>query len=448
MAFTRRDFLRRGTLFVAMGLTAPTFLTRTVEAMPEFGSSAAANSRKMLVVVQLGGGNDGLNTVVPFGDDAYYQVRPTLGVPRADVLRLTDTIGLHPSLAKLKDRHDAGQLAIVQGVGYPNPNRSHFRSMEIWQTAIPDKVASNGWIGHYLDAQCCGEGAPGVLPAANIGGQAPLALWNEHVLVPSIGSLSTFQFRTEDGEAPDPATSQLETFRRIYAQQTSERVYDEFVRKVGVDAVNTSETLKRVARSYQTTVQYPRNGFGQGLQTIAQIISGDLGSRVFYISTGGFDTHANQARTHANLLTNVSDGLHAFMLDIERLGKLDEVMVMCFSEFGRRVRENGSGGTDHGTAAPVLLLGGQVQRGLHGQQPSLADLDSGDLKYNVDFRAIYAGLVKDWLGGDPSKVVDPSITPLSLIRTASVAPTGLDPIASQGTSRRDLIGGLLARAIA
>jgi uncharacterized protein (DUF1501 family) len=393
----RRELLRRGALFVALGLTAPSWVARTAAAAAE--PTPAGSRGRVLVVVQLGGGNDGLNTVVPVGDDAYYRVRPTLAIPRAEAVGLVDGLALHPSLAPLKPLFDGRRLALVQGVGYPNPNRSHFRAMDIWQTGAPERYESTGWLGRYLDAQCCGEQPRGPLATA-IGDGTPRAYWNEHVLVPSIPDLERFQLETD----PRERAGALDAFRMVYDDDEVAGQYESLIRRVGADALASSEELKRIASSYRSAAQYPATQLARGLQSIAQLVDADLGTRVFYISLGGFDTHAGQKNAHARLLKELAEGLTAFERDLEAHGQADRVLTMTFSEFGRRVAENASGGTDHGAAEPMLLLG-PVKGGLIGDHPSLTDLDHGDLKHAIDFRSVYASVLEGWLGASAEAVL-------------------------------------------
>jgi uncharacterized protein (DUF1501 family) len=419
LPYTRRDFAKQGALFVSMSLTMPSFLAKTISATSERGISDAYGRRKILVVVQLGGGNDGLNTVVPYADPAYYAARPSIGIAQSAVLPVSDQVGFHPSMTALKTRFDSGQVAVVQGVGYPNPDRSHFRATEIYTTAQPTKPPTDGWLGRYLDAACCGSDKPvetQAFGAVNIGDRLPLTLWTEHVLVPSIGSLNTFRFQTDGGEAPDERMQHLDTFRKLYAETTAPHVYDDFVRTVGRDAVTTSEEMQKIAQTYTPSVTYPTTGFASQLRQVAQIISGDLGTRIFYLQLGGFDTHAGQPTAHAQLLQTFSQGVHAFLQDLEAKGRGNDVAVMAFSEFGRRVAENGSQGTDHGAAAPMFLIGPNVKGGLVGRHPSLTDLTSGDLKFGIDFREVYGSLLRDWMEGDPVSVLGGDYKSLSLLQ--------------------------------
>jgi uncharacterized protein (DUF1501 family) len=422
MPYTRRDFLKHGALLVALGLTAPAFLARTALAAENGVARAlravgllepAPDPKTVLVVVQLGGGNDGLNTIVPVGDDRYYAVRPTLAIPRDQALPLVDGLGLAPGLAALKPLYDAQQMTIIQGVGYPNPSRSHFRAMEIWQTGSPTTSKRTGWLGRYLDANCCGEDDP--LRAVNIGSGLTRSLWTDHTLVPSITSLEGFRMPTIPGR-PEDHDHLLAAFTELYGSPSAARPNEEYIRRIGQEFQATAAQLAHIAASYRSTVEYPQNAFAQGLRQIAQVLAADLGTRVAYVSLGGFDTHANQARVHDLLLTTLAEGLAAFQRDLEGLGLADRVLVLCFSEFGRRVAENGSLGTDHGAAAPLLLLGARLRGGLVGAHPSLEDLANGDLKHAVDFRQVYATLLQRWLGADPAAVLDGEFATLPLLR--------------------------------
>jgi uncharacterized protein (DUF1501 family) len=427
--YARRDFLKTGALFVSMSLTMPSFLARTISATSDRAISAAYGRRKTLVVVQLGGGNDGLNTIVPYGDPTYYRVRPAIAIPQAQVLAVSDQIGFHPAMAPLKSRYDQGQVAVVQGVGYPNPNRSHFRAMEIWQTAEPSRPPQEGWLGRYLDASCCGEDRPitsANFGAVNLGDTLPLTLWTEHVLVPSIGSINSFRFQTDGGEAPDERLQHLDAFQKIYAATGSSHLYDDFVKRVGRDAVETSESIQKIAKSYQPAVTYPNSGFANQLKQVAQIMAGDLGTRIFYVQLGGFDTHSGQLTAQANLLRSFSEGVDAFLKDLEAHGWGDDVAIMCFSEFGRRVAENGSAGTDHGSAGPMFVIGPRVNGAVLGDHPSLTNLTNGDLRFGIDFRSVYAGLLQDWLEGSPKDVLG-DFAPLPLVRAAQQAFPPLEP---------------------
>jgi uncharacterized protein (DUF1501 family) len=413
MAYTRRDFMKMGALFVSIGVTAPAFITRTAEAAP--GGSVLPRT---LVVVQLSGGNDGLNTVAPYSDPKYRELRPSLALQQDELLPLDDRLALHAAMARLHERYARGQVAIIEGVGYPNPNRSHFRSMEIWHTAIPEKFEPSGWIGRYLDANCCGtapvSGVEVSNAAINIGSTLPLSFWTSHVLVPAIGTVNAFQFQT-DGEYPDDRQNQLSAIREIYARASSPREYDEFIRNVGRGAIETSERIQQLARTYTPRATYPNDPLSQNLKLIAQLMQADLGTRIYYVALGGFDTHSRQARTHATLLKYFSDGVDAFLNDLEAQGKADDVLILSFSEFGRRARQNGSDGTDHGTAAPMFAIGHRVRGGIHGNAPDLVNLVEGDLKFEVDFRSVYSTVLEGWLGAKPEPVLGRRYDPVPFL---------------------------------
>jgi uncharacterized protein (DUF1501 family) len=285
--------------------------------------------------------------------------------------------------------------------------------MEIWQTGSVAQHARNGWLGRYLDANCCGDDDP--LRAVNIGSGLTRSLWTDHTLVPSVASIEGFQFPTLKGQ-PEDAAHQVAAFHALYGAPTADRPNEDQIRRVGREFQASAEALKTIASTYRSTVDYPKTPFAQGLRQIAQIVSADLGTRVAYISLGGFDTHALQARSHALLLTTLAEGLAAFQRDLEGLGLAERVLTACFSEFGRRVAENGSLGTDHGAAAPLLLLGPALTGGLMGAHPSLEDLVEGDLRHAVDFRQLYASLLRTWLDADPAAVLETEFAPLSLLR--------------------------------
>jgi uncharacterized protein (DUF1501 family) len=410
MSITRRSLLGRGALLVASGLVAPSFIARTALAL----SQSTTSAKRVLVVVQLSGGNDGLNSVVPFADPLYYELRSSLAVPAADVLPLTDGLGLHPDLAPLKVLWDQGSLAIVQGVGYPNPSRSHFRSMDIWHSARPESFERSGWLGRYLDAcQCTLDQA---VPAISVGDNLNTMFWTDATLVPAVANIGAFTFRTETNYRNDRQV-QLQTLHNIYSQAGNWPAYEGMIRKATLKALAGSDQLQAAAAGYRSPVRYPAgNPLSNQLQMVAQVIAADLGARLFSVQIGGFDTHANQHGTHEELLAQTAAALLAFQQDLIAQNRLQDVVVLTFSEFGRRPLENGSGGTDHGTAEPMFIVGGRVRGGLYGTYPSLQDLDeNGDLKHTADFRSVYAGVLQDHLGIDPLPVLAGRFEPLSVL---------------------------------
>lgn len=387
---TRRKFLQTtvgSSALLSMGLTAPAFLARGARA------AETALGEKVLVVVQLSGGNDGLNTVIPYSDDAYAKNRIVLRIPPEQVLKIDQQHGLHPQMTGFRKLIEAGRLAIVQGVGYPNPDRSHFRSMDIWHTAKPEvDDKRDGWLGRCLD--CSSRAAGGDVPALHLGpNPSPLALASLKTSVPSIESLEGFHLRADGGALPLASLSKLAESARPDAPQLLE-----FMRQSTLYAYESSQEVQQVLKQEREATGYPGFALAQKLKQIAQLIDAGLKTRIYYVSHDGFDTHANQFAAHAALLNELSSGVSAFVDDLGKRGQLDRVLVLCFSEFGRRVRENASQGTDHGAAAPVFLAGGGVRAGMIGNQPSLTDLDGeGDLKFHTDFRRLYATLLDRWL---------------------------------------------------
>jgi uncharacterized protein (DUF1501 family) len=301
----------------------------------------------------------------------------------------------------MKSLFDTGRLAVVQGVGYPNPNRSHFRSMEIWQTAVPDKIESEGWLGRYLDA--IREGRLSPLTGINIGNEASEAFQSAHAAVPSIQGLANFGFVFPHNTDGDARTAAL---RQIQMHDTN-TPYGKFFAETAQDTYESADKIRAGIKKYQSTVVYPKGGFGAGMQEVAALIAANLGTRVYYVSFGGgsFDTHTQQARRHPLLLQQLSDGLAAFQADLEQMGAADKVVTLAFSEFGRRVHENAGGGTDHGTASEMFIVGKPVKGGLYGAYPSLTDLDQGDLKFTTDFRSVYATVLDRWLGANSEIVL-------------------------------------------
>ena len=405
---TRREFVQKGLTIVAMGSTAPSFLTRTALAMANPFDIAQVTSRpgvpddNVLVVVQMGGGNDGLNTIVPVTDDAYYRARPRLAIPRNEVIQLNSELGLHPKMTKFKELMDRGVAGVIQGVGYPNPSRSHFKSMEIWHTADPEgRVMRVGWIGRYFDSKCpvCVEPTAGV----NLGSSMPLAMKAEGGQGVTLENPDAFQWMSSlDGIG---AREEQELFRMLNSPAPNEPGTIDFLRHTAMNAVLSSERVREAVRQYKGGIDYPNNRFAFSMRLISQMIAGRLPTKVYYAHMTGFDTHAGQQGVHDTLLEQLSTGVDAFYRDLEAQGNADRVLVVAFSEFGRRVAENGSAGTDHGTAAPMFVFGKRVKPGIHGRQPSLNELVDGDLKHSIDFRSVYATVLDKWLGADPVKIL-------------------------------------------
>jgi len=379
---SRREFLRTSTL-VALAPTIPTFLAQAARA------AAPARDSRILVVIELSGGNDGINTVVPFKDEGYAKHRKALRLPADRLHKITRETGLHPAMGDAAKLLETGRLAIVQGVGYPNPSRSHFDSMAVWHTANVNRSqeanAFLGWIGQALDG---GQKPADGSPAAQFigGGAMPLALRSRR----SVASAIT---------RPEDAVLALKGGAKSAGEETGGGgELAAFVRRSTLDAYATSERMAAVLRAEDKGASYPATGLAGRLRVIARLIKGGGGTRAYYTSQGGYDTHYAQAQLHASLLSEFSGALKAFLDDLAAARLADRVVVLCFSEFGRRAAENGSQGTDHGTAGPVFLAGPGVRAGLHGDAPKLLDLQDGDLKMTTDFRRVYATVLDDWLG--------------------------------------------------
>lgn len=408
---TRRQFLRTGLLGGALASTLPVFLDQTLRRLEaaELATGlqrAHGKDAPILVFMQLGGGNDGLNTVIPLQNDHYRRARPRLGRIEAEALRLNDTTGLHPALTGLKSLYDDGLLGILQGVGYPNPNRSHFRSTEIWHTASSeDRNPAHGWLGRFFDNAC-----PGLPPETGIAltESTPQAFAGASGMGITFTDPNRFRFNDDldpmDGASIGMATGQ-------HAPGHTDAL--SFLERTDLDARVSSDTLHDTLKRTPEPNGFPRSRLGADLRLIARLIGGSMPTRVYYCSQGGYDTHANQLNTHARLLQDLGDSLQAFWTELKRQGNTRRVCMMVFSEFGRRVAENGSQGTDHGAAAPVLLLGGPFPPGLHGPLPSLApeDLRRGDPVHHTDFRHLYATLLANHLQADPATILGPN-TPL------------------------------------
>jgi uncharacterized protein (DUF1501 family) len=417
---TRREMLRLGlgsSALLACGPTVPLFLARSASALAEDRATAKG---RVLVVVQLDGGNDGLNTVVPYRDDEYRKRRPKLSIPAAEVKKVDDRVGLHPQLDAFAKLLEQQRLAIVQSVGYPNPNRSHFDSMAIWQTArtTVDKAAP-GWLARAIDRRP-GSGSGGDAPGLHIHESFPLprALAGGRQVVPSMARLEQFRRRLGLPQGPE-AAAQVEALDHLARQERGEPgSLLQFVERCSVITYASSARLERVQQDASAAkVQYPEfYGLARRLRVIAQLVKAGLSTPIYYTHLDGFDTHAGQLQTHAGLLRELGASLQAFLDDLEKSGESERVVVLVFSEFGRRLGENGSGGTDHGTAAPVFLLGRPVKPGLHGPYPDLTRLEDGDPIHAVDFRRVYATLLDKWLSVPHREVLGEGFESMGVLR--------------------------------
>ena len=387
MLIKRKQFLQVGSL-----ATASFMLPKFLKAFEKPMMVPAGN--KVVVVIQFSGGNDGLNTVIPIQNDIYYRERPKLGIAKQQAVQLTDEVGLNPALVAFKDLFAEGSLGILNNVGYPNPDRSHFRSMDIWQTASSSSDYINtGWIGRYLDAQCSGCIKP--TQALEIDDILSLALKGE----------------TNNGLAfKDPrrlySTSNEKYFKDIAADHHKGEETADYLYKTMSETLSSADYIFQQSKLYPTVETYPSTGLGKDLKTIATLIKSDINTKVYYVSLGSFDTHVNQQEQQKRLFTELNDAIKVFSNDLKKNNRFQDVLMMTFSEFGRRVSQNASGGTDHGTANNMFFIsGGLKEKGMLNALPNLADLNEGDLKHTVDFKDVYATVLNKWLGANDKLIL-------------------------------------------
>ncbi len=441
---TRREFLNtgmKGVGLIVAGGHVPAFLARAAAAV------GPGKDSTILVVLQLSGGNDGLNTVIPFADERYYSARPKLAIAADKVTRLSDTLGLNPACRRLQSMYDGGRLMVIQNAGYPNPNRSHFRSMDIWHGGSMDELPRDGWLGRYFDAKC--SGAQPQDPAAaekrsaigiSMGKVMPKAFRNQSNVGIALDDPETFQWNPS-GETVALARAQEQLFEKINrpggpgavsgldrmrsgagrgGMAESGGIVDtypatlEFLRHTAMNALLSGDHIRGILAKAGEKAAYPDSALGHQLRMIARLIAGGMPTRVYYATQGGYDTHANQPGTHERLLGDVSESLGAFTDHLAECGLSGQVMVMAFSEFGRRVAENASSGTDHGAAAPMFVMGEGLRGGVLGPNPDLGDLVDGDVRHTTDFREVYAALLEGWLGVPGSRVLGPGWKPAAI----------------------------------
>lgn len=437
---TRRDFVKTGlagSSLIALGGTVPGFLASTAQA-------AEPAAERILVVVEMTGGNDGLNTVIPYGDDRYYRYRPTLAIPQKTVMTLNDHLGLHPSLLPLRSLVDQGQVAVLQGVGYPNPNRSHFESMDIWQTADPRRLHKDGWLGRSFSEL---KVRPGRIPAYHVAqDQLPLTLQGAAHAVPTVHPDKPFGLQL--GGPSAPAESSIRGQRSLVKDKlrpdqvrrmdlirelaepsgTETNSMLNFVQRSELDTYATIDRLREIMSAdfsrpdgeYQFSngsYEMVEEGLVYELALVARMIQADLGARVYYVSIDGFDTHSDQLTAHQTLLQTLSQGISRLFMELTSTGHAEQVLLVTYSEFGRRVDENGSRGTDHGSGSCMFAVGPGVKGGPIGEHPSLEpdQLDNGDLKFHTDFRRVYATLLDRWLGCDSQQVLGEKFEPVEFL---------------------------------
>ncbi|HTD93767.1 MAG TPA: DUF1501 domain-containing protein [Chitinophagaceae bacterium] len=399
MFLKRKQFIQIGSLATA-SMMLPKFL-KAFE-MP----AAVPAGNKVAVILQLSGGNDGLNTVIPIGNDIYYKSRPRLGIEKVKALAITDEVGLHPALTGFRELYDDGSLGIINSVGYPNPDRSHFRSMDIWQTASQSsEYLTSGWLGRYLDAQCSGCDKP-----------------TQAIEIDDVLSLSMKGQLMNGIAVKDPkrlyGTANEKFFRDVmknHGAGNGEEPVD-YLYKTMSETLSSADYIFKQSKLHPTGAVYPTTELGKSMKTIASLIFSDINTKVYYVSLGSFDTHVNQQAQQQRLFTEMNDAVAAFVKDLKANNRFSDVLLFSFSEFGRRVSQNASGGTDHGTANNMFLLsGGLKKKGLINEMPDLADLNEGDLKHKVDFKQVYATVLDKWLGADATKILSTPYTSMDFL---------------------------------
>ena len=422
----RRQFIKDGIAFIggvgAAALLPPAYVRAVFDeshqgssAFKEIGSSA----RKMLVVLHLGGGNDGLNTIIPYSNGNYYDIRPDISIKDEDILKINDDLAMHKSLTEIKKLYDDGNVALILGAGYPNPNKSHFLSMDIWHSASTNPQDTSGWLGRLIDATTFEVNSQ--WKAANINNLASPSFQGSMTETPSIQSPKQYNFRFGSKRMGRSADwLKIQTMQKSYSQgnryinpsllaMNEARYGDQlaFVSQMGIEAYQSTLNLNQNITDYQSLIKYPSTPLGQAYQTVSQLIDAEIGTGICYITTGGFDTHYNQNIEQAKLLESFSQATNIFYQDMQKRNRDKDVSVLVWSEFGRRVKENDSGGTDHGAAAPMFLIGGNVKGGLYGEQPDIKKLDdNGDLRYTIDFRSVYSSVLSQYLKTDPKDILD------------------------------------------
>ncbi len=397
--------------FLGLGVAgASVWALRSLGAEMSLPLETREGNGKILVVLQLSGGNDGLNTVIPFENPIYRKARPQLGVPEKDLHKIGKGLGLHPSLKGCAQLLQAKEFAIVQGIGYPHPNRSHFKSMDIWHSAdMRGNRSGTGWLGRALDQKLLEHPKGKAELGINLSERIPLALVGKDYKPIAFQNPLGYQYQGTKEER-----KVFDTLARKTGSSKGNPVLER-LRQVAEEAVLTSASVRKAAQVYKTPVRYPNHPLGRSLKNVAAMIAGKLPTQIYYTFHGGFDTHVNQSGRHANILRQMDDALIAFQKDLKRLGVSKRVLLMGFSEFGRRVAQNKSQGTDHGTAGSLFLMGESIQGGIFGHTPSLADLDHGDLKFNTDFRSVYGEILDGWMGVDSARILGGNFPKLGLL---------------------------------
>lgn len=403
----RRNFLLAAVSGLAVVANPEHVFARALAQTPLPGLPGSQG--RCLVLINLYGGNDGLNCVVPHGDDRYYQLRQGLAIDRGSVLAIDKNVGLNPGMRSLKALYDKGSVAIVQGVGYPNPDHSHFRSTEIWQTASPQSYQHTGWLGRYFDE--AGLARENLFKGVAVSKVLPEVLVSDRTDIPAVPGLNQYSMIADgNAVARDAFSRQAHDQRLPFASP-----YLAHVMEIEADAQRSSEELPKLIAGYKSKAAYPSTGIGRSLALAAQIVGSNLGTRVIYVEHGSFDTHVNQKMTQNQLLMQFSNAIGAFYDDLAAHGNERRVLTLTFSEFGRRIEENGSRGTDHGEASPLFLIGGGVRGGLYGALPDLSATNMGNVRYSVDFRSVYATVLERWLGRPSASVLNGTFQQLPVL---------------------------------
>ncbi len=398
---TRRQFIQWGAFFGLAGATVPTYLWRAHTARGSSqGAPAAAPVDRSLVIVQMAGGNDALNMVAPYTNSTYMSVRPSIKLDPASVLQLNGELGLHPAMTGLKQVWDAGNLAVIEGVGYPNPTYSHFDSQTIWYTAAPKGEFSDGWLGRYFKQS--GAGSNAEFGGIDVGAALAPPFSTKGLTIPVVQNPASYKLALD----PRDAAARLEAWEDLQTAARARREYLPLIASSAVSARASTQALARAVSSYQPAVDYGKDPLSGSLRVLASVLTQEPGTKVGYALIGGFDTHTNETKTQEQLLGTLSDALSNFQADLTAHGKADDVLVVTWTEFGRRVKENGSGGTDHGDGGTMFVMGSRAKQGVYGDLPDLTKLDAnGSLQWTTDFRSVYATLLEDWLGVDSSSIL-------------------------------------------
>ncbi|MEM7163134.1 MAG: DUF1501 domain-containing protein, partial [Bacteroidota bacterium] len=385
----------------ALGAIGTSFLPQFLNGMDAY---SFAENMKRLVVIQLSGGNDGLNTIVPFENDNYYHMRPSIAISKGQVLRLNDVLGMHPSLEALHELYKEGFVSIVNSVGYPNPNRSHFRSMDIWQSGVgADTYSKTGWIGRYMDAYCEHPHA-----SIEIDSALSLSLYGEK-----------FNGMALENSARLKNLLNQPYFRELIERSETMDLDEDNLGYLYKTLIQTNQSAEYIAEKHDVknaNVQFPSSKLGKDLNIVSQFIRSGLNSQVYYVSQNGYDTHVGQKRKQSKLLGDFAQSLRAFVHSLQKSKDFDNTLILVFSEFGRRLKQNGSGGTDHGKANNLFLIGKNIQNpGVYNKAPDLIDLDDGDVQYTIDFRNVYADVIRDWFGKNEKEIIRKDFASLGII---------------------------------